>query len=525
MAARLLCGGDGEPTEFASELSRRWTEVMVDEYQDVSRVQEEIVRAVSDSGRKLFMVGDVKQSIYRFRLADPGIFLEKYERFRDAPRPEGEPRRVFLRESFRSRPEVVAAVNSAFGCLMSRGLGELDYDENARLAAALPYPGEVPRPELCVIELPGAEGEGERPDKLAIEARWAARRIRELVESGTMLTAPGGERPLRWGDIAILLRSANVSGRVWRRELAAAGVPGGVRGLGRLLRVARGGGHTLAALAHRQPPPGRAAHKRHALGPLRFTPDELTAVRLTDRDGELWERPERARGDRRKCRRFVDTLAGLRDFAREAEISALLAELYARLDCYAVAAALPDGAGSARRLDELMELARTFESGAWRGLRRFNEWIAETRAAGREPALPNAAESDAVRIMSIHQSKGLEFPVVFLADTSRSFNESDRRAAVLVHPELGLGPKLTDAERGIEYPTIARNAVANRLRREQLSEELRLLYVAMTRARERLIMSCCMPKAAEKIDSLALAAVSPMPAEASRRCAARRIGS
>ena len=99
-----------------------------------------------------------------------------------------------------------------------------------------------------------------------------------------------------------------------------------------------------------------------------------------------------------------------------------------------------------------MELARSFESGAWRGLRRFNEWIAETRAAGREPALPNAAESDAVRIMSIHQSKGLEFPVVFLADTSRSFNESDRRAAVLVHPELGLGPKLTDAERGIEYP-------------------------------------------------------------------------
>ena len=514
MAARLLCGEDGEPTEFASELSRRWTEVMVDEYQDVSRVQEEIVRAVSDSGRKLFMVGDVKQSIYRFRLADPGIFLEKYERFRDAPRPEGEPRRVFLRESFRSRPEVVAAVNSAFGCLMSRGLGELDYDENARLAAALPYPGEVPRPELCVIELPGAEGEGERPDKLAIEARWAARRIRELVESGTMLTAPGGERPLRWGDIAILLRSANVSGRVWRRELAAAGVPveSGASGGFFESREVEVILSLLSLIDNPRQDVQLISAMRSAL--FGFTPDELTAVRLTDRDGELWDAlRERAETDG-KCRRFVDTLAALRDFAREAEISALLAELYARLDCYAVAAALPDGAGRARRLDELMELARSFESGAWRGLRRFNEWIAETRAAGREPSLPNAAESDAVRIMSIHQSKGLEFPVVFLADTSRSFNESDRRAAVLVHPELGLGPKLTDAERGIEYPTIARNAVANRLRREQLSEELRLLYVAMTRARERLIMSCCMPKAAEKIDSLALAAVSPMPAEA-----------
>ena len=512
LAARLLTGEDGAPTDFARGLAQRYAEVMVDEYQDVSRVQEEIIRAVSMDGRRLFMVGDVKQSIYRFRLAEPGIFLEKYERFADAPAPEGEPRRVFLRESFRSRPEIVAAVNSVFSCLMSRGLGELEYDERARLVAALPYTGSVPLPELEVFAS-AADGEEDAPDKYALEARRAALRMRELVEGGTMLTSPGGERPLEYGDIAVLLRSANVTGPVWRRELAAAGVP---------VESGQAGGFfsspevevTLSLLKLIDNPRQDVL----LVGALRsalfgFTPDELTAIRLASPEGGLWEALKVRAEEDEKCRDFAETLAYLRDYARESPLTALLAELYRRLDCYAVCAALTDGEERRARLARLFELAGEFEAGAWKGLRRFNEWIDRMREAGREPAMPAAESAGRVRIMSIHQSKGLEFPVVFLGDLARQFNEADLRPAVLVHPELGLGPKVTDAARGIEYPTLARTAVANRLRREQLGEELRLLYVAMTRARERLIMTCAVKDPEKYAGKLAAAAESPMPAE------------
>ena len=514
MAAQLLTDERGEPTQFALELSSRYTEVMIDEYQDVSRVQEEIVYAVSGAGRRLFMVGDVKQSIYRFRLADPTIFLEKYGRFADAPAPDGTPRRVFLRESFRSRPEVVDAVNSVFGCLMSRSLGELDYDANAKLIAALPYTGRVPKPELVLLASPEAGDDEERPDKVAAEARYAARRMRELVEGGTMITSPGGERPMDYGDIAVLLRSANVTGAVWRRELANMGVP---------VEAGKSGGFFEAAEIEvilsllslvdnpRQDVQLVSALRSALFG---FTPDELTAIRLADRDGELWDALCLRAGADGKCRRFVDTLNALRETARESELTALISELYDRLDCLAVCAALPDGAQRVTRLQRLFELAREFESGAWRGLRRFNEWVAKMRESGNEPSIPNAVDKKAVQIMSIHQSKGLEFAVVFLGDTARRFNDMDLRPTVLVHPELGLGPKVTDAGRGIEYPTIARRAVAHRLRREQLSEELRLLYVAMTRARERLIMTCMVPDPEKAIGRLAPVAVSPAPAQA-----------
>ena len=514
LAAQLLTDEDGNPSPFALELSRRYTEVMVDEYQDVSRVQEDIVRAVSGGGRRLFMVGDVKQSIYRFRLADPTIFLDKYERFTDAPAPEGEPRRVFLSESFRSRGEVVAAVNSVFHCLMSRELGELDYDGRAELIAALPYTGSVPRPELAILTNPGAEDGGERPDKVAAEARYAARRMRELVEGGTMLTAPGGERPLGYGDIAVLLRSANVSGAVWRRELARMGVPvesgqsGGFFTAGEVEVILS----LLSIIDNPRQDVQLVSVLRSAL--FGFTPDELTAIRLAQPDGELWDALLTRAGEDEKCRSFADTIDSLRDFARESEVSELISEIYSRLDCFAVCAALGDGEARSERLQRLAALAQEFESGAWRGLRRFNEWIERMRESGREPAMPAGESSGRVRIMSIHQSKGLEFPVVFLCETAKHFNEMDLRPTVLLHPELGLGCKVTDAARGIEYPTITHRAVAHRLRREQLSEELRLLYVAMTRARERLIMTCSLADPEKAVSKLSATAESPMDAQA-----------
>lgn len=175
---------------------------------------------------------------------------------------------------------------------------------------------------------------------------------------------------------------------------------------------------------------------------------------------------------------------------------------------------MSDGEGRRARLFKLFELARSFETSGWKGLRRFLDWINSMKKRGEEPAFPNESTGGAVRIMSIHRSKGLEFPVVFIGDTARRFNTGDLRESVLVHPKLGLGPKLTDTLRGIEYPTLARRAVAHRLERELLSEELRLLYVAMTRARERLFMTCAVADPEKKLSKLSPCAERRMPAQA-----------
>ena len=514
LAARLLTEPDGSPTETAREVSRRYAEVMVDEYQDVSLVQDMIIRAVSDSGRRLFMVGDVKQSIYRFRLADPTIFLKKYESYADAPQPEGVPRRVFLRESFRSRGEVVDAVNAVFGCLMSKGLGEMEYDERARLRAGLEYPGVVPVPELVAVPLPGADEDEERPDKIEVEAAYAARMMRRLVETGAKISEGSALRPLGYGDIAVLLRSVNVSGPVWRRVLAREGVP---------VEAGQSGGFfeapevaviisLLAIIDNPRQDVALISVLRSEL--FGFTNDELTEIRLMSGEGDFYAALSARAQVSEKARAFLDTLARLRDFARDSELATLIWEIYESLGCMALCSAMRDGVGRRARLLRLFELARSFETTGWRGLRRFLDWLRSMRERGEEPAFPDEDGGGAVRIMSIHRSKGLEFPVVFIGDTARQFNRSDLRGSVLVHPELGLGPKFTDAARGIEYPTLARRAVANRLKRELLSEELRLLYVAMTRARERLFITCTFADPQKNMDKLAPAAQEHIPAQA-----------
>ena len=514
LAARLLTEPDGSPTETAREVSRRYAEVMVDEYQDVSLVQDMIIRAVSDSGRRLFMVGDVKQSIYRFRLADPTIFLKKYESYADAPQPEGVPRRVFLRESFRSRGEVVDAVNAVFGCLMSKGLGEMEYDERARLRAGLEYPGVVPVPELVAVPLPGADEDEERPDKIEVEAAYAARMMRRLVETGAKISEGSALRPLGYGDIAVLLRSVNVSGPVWRRVLAREGVP---------VEAGQSGGFfeapevavilsLLAVIDNPRQDVALISVLRSEL--FGFTNDELTEIRLMSGEGDFYAALSARAEVSEKARAFLDTLDRLRDFARDSELATLIWEIYESLGCMALCSAMRDGEGRRARLLRLFELARSFETTGWRGLRRFLDWLRSMRERGEEPAFPDEDGGGAVRIMSIHRSKGLEFPVVFIGDTARQFNRSDLRGSVLVHPELGLGPKFTDAARGIEYPTLARRAVANRLERELLSEELRLLYVAMTRARERLFITCAMADPQKTMDKLAPAAQEHIPAQA-----------
>ena len=495
--ARLLTDEEGAPTELAKQLSRRYAEIMVDEYQDVSRVQDAIFRAISQEGKNLFLVGDVKQSIYRFRLADPAIFTEKYLSYADHEKAApGQPRRILLRENFRSRREILEGANALFSMCMSRRLGDMDYDEAASLQYGASYPGTVPVPELTLVEV--ADGEDEdSPDKTAQEAAWVAGKIRKLMDSGCTVTGAAGPRPLQYGDIAILLRSGNAVGPAYCRALAEQGIP---------VAAVQGGDYfasveistlvsMLAVLDNpHQDIPLIAVLRSPAFG---FSADALSAIRGADRQSDFYTALKAAAETDEACRAFLEKLERLRDLAADLPMAELVWLLLTELDLLALCSAMRDGAQRRARLMAFIELAERYEGSGYRGLHRFVLWLRRLSEKGQEPAL-GGAESSAVQIMSIHKSKGLEFPVVFLCDTARRFNRQDSRDTVLVHPELGLGPKLTDTQRRLEYPTLARNAIKLRLEREMLSEEMRLLYVAMTRARERLFITAALkdPEAA-----------------------------
>ena len=511
MSAKLLTEPDGSPTALARRVAERYTEIMVDEYQDVSRVQDAIFRAVSREGKNLFLVGDVKQSIYRFRLADPTIFTEKYEQYADDPAP-GAPRRILLRENFRSRREILDASNAVFSLCMSKALGDLDYDEAASLRYGASYTGSVPAPELALLKLPAGDEEDESPDKLAVEAAFVAREIRRLLDSGATVTDHGALRPLRCGDIAILLRSVNRAGAVYRRELARAGVAVG---------SGQGGGFyssvevstlqsTLAIVDNpHQDIPLIAVLRSPAFG---FTPDELARIRARAKDGGLYDALLLDAKEEEKSRAFVALLERLRREAPDLRAVELCWRLIEELDLLALCCAMSEGEQRRARLMAMMGLAERYEASGYRGLHRFVLWLRRMSEKGQEPALGSEGAA-AVQILSIHKSKGLEFPVVFLCDAARRFNRKDSSAAVLVHPELGLGPKYTDLRRRIEYPTLARSAIQQRLDREMLSEELRLLYVAMTRAKERLFITAAYKDPEKAVESARLTLRVPMPVE------------
>ena len=520
LCARILLEEDGSPSALALQVRDRWEEILVDEYQDVSRVQDDIFRAISRDGRNLFLVGDVKQSIYRFRLADPGIFTEKYRLCAPCDQAEdGRPRRILLRENFRSRREILEAANAVFSRCMSRELGEIDYDEEAALRfGAQGYEGSVPVPELTLLRLGAGGGEEEAPDKLAQEAALVARQIRTLMEEGLTVTDREGQRPLEYGDIAVLLRSANNVGPIYRRELLRQGIPVGF-GQGDGFFRAEEVSTVLSLLAILDNPhqdiPLIAVLRSPALG---FDADTLSAIRASDPDADFFTALQTWSADNERGRDFLALLERLRRQApdlRAAELTELVLE---ELDLPAVCSAMRDGEQRRARLMELVELSERYEKTGYRGLHRFVLWLRRMAEKGQEPAL-GADNVSAVHILSVHKSKGLEFPVVFLADLAHSFNRRDLLRSVLVHPELGLGPKVTDLEKRVEYPGLARSAVALRLEREMLSEELRLLYVGMTRARERLFLSAGSKdpeKLLEKAGTLAETPIAPTLLAAAR---------
>ena len=484
MALRLLRAEDGGPSALARSLSERLEEVMVDEFQDINAMQGAIFELVSDGGKKLFMVGDVKQSIYRFRHAEPGIFLSYYRRFE-----AGEGELVLLRENFRSLPPVLRGINALFERLMSRELGDVAYDESAALrpgdeTAAAP---DWARPELLMVPLDRDESD-KKPDRLEAEALAVARRIREWLEGGATVTdKEEGERPMRCGDIAILLRSPRSSAATFSRVLEEQGIPVEAQQTGRFFLQAEVV-FTLAVLAVTDNPLQDMELLAVLRGmPFRFSPDELAAVRAAGMKVSLWEALCLRAEEDARCRQVTELIRELRELAMDEPTQTVLRTVYDRTQLMALCAAMPDGELRCGRLTALYEQARRFEQGGRRGLFLFLQMLKSMQERGEEPLLTTEG-SDAVHILSVHKSKGLEYPAVILADVERKWNRQDMFRSVLMHDTLGVGLFVNDNERGARWQTLPHRAIVRRLIREDLSEQMRVLYVALTRARERLVV-------------------------------------
>ena len=510
LAAGLLREADGSPSQLAKDVGRQFREIMVDEYQDTNAVQNAIFGALSVGGN-LFMVGDVKQSIYRFRLAEPGIFLDKLDRFAPADRAApGEGRKVLLTRSFRSRPEVLDGVNFVFRNVMTRAAGELDYGEDEALRpgrADLP-PDPRYRVELNCVDLSTlTDGGGEeKADKSLIAARAAARRIREVLDSGLSV----GDRPVRAEDVVILLRSPNPVLHHYAAALEELSIPWSAEG-GREFFGTTEVSVAIALLQVLDNPRQDVALLAVLRSPLfSFTPDRLAVLRAAG-EGTVYGclAAGAARGEE-DCASFLALLGELRELAAEEGSHRLLWHIYGRLDVPAVFAAMPGGERRRANLMALYDEAARFEGGGHRGLMAFLLHLSRMAENGIPVPVPGG-ETGGVRILSIHKSKGLEFPVVLVCGLDRQFNEADSKAAILFHPELGLGPKRVDRERGLRYATIARDAVALRLRRQLRAEEMRLLYVAMTRAEHKLILFAAVNGRGGALASLAGQAQCPPP--------------
>jgi ATP-dependent helicase/nuclease subunit A len=543
------------PTPAAIAYQKQFVEVLLDEYQDTNRVQEAIVSLISrQTPGNRFMVGDVKQSIYRFRLAEPGLFLEKYNRFPKDGSDEG--MRIDLAKNFRSRQEIVNGANFIFRQIMSQRVGEVPYGKDAELVYGANYPDELSADvdytaEVILIDRDkGSNDEGpsifdkeedaEISELLQNEmddiepARMEAKAISQQIKKLMGVTGDpkfnvfdkriDGMRPVTYRDIVILLRSPQSAASLIIEELKMQGIPAyaelntgyfsatEVETLMSLLDVIDNPYQDIAL----------AATLRSSI--VGLTADELAKIRAVNRRGEFYEAMMKYVGEelpsdilsddlseesiamaevaaaveapvRRdalaiKLQSFLQQLESWRTDARQGSLADLIWRIYRETNFYDFVGGLPGGVQRQANLKALYDRARQYEATSFRGLYRFLNFIKRMKDAGNDLGTAKALgeQEDVVRIMSIHKSKGLEFPVVFVAGLAKQFNQQDLNGNFLIHKELGFGPKFCDTDLRVSYPSLSSLAIKRRMRMEMLAEEIRVLYVALTRPREKIYL-------------------------------------
>ncbi|RHW39885.1 helicase-exonuclease AddAB subunit AddA [Lysinibacillus yapensis] len=510
--------GELQPSPVAMDFKKKFKEVLVDEYQDTNMLQETILQLVKNGSKEdgnLFMVGDVKQSIYRFRLAEPMLFLNKYGQFEEEPVSNG--LKIDLNANFRSRKEVLHGTNYVFEQIMGETVGEIHYDEKAGLKPGAPY-DDVEIPIELAILYEEQEDEMEEVDedaemdafieeelkKSQQEARFIIKKIRELIDGGaTVYDAKQKDpakriRPMEYRDIVILMRSMTWSGDLVE-EFKSAGIPlyaESSKGYFEALEVMIMLNVLKVVDNPYQDIPLASVLRAPFIG---CTENELAKIRLVNKKSPFYEAvkqfvEEEQSGINRetaeKLRIFLTQLETWRNLARRGSLSDLIWKIFIDTNYYEMVGAMANGKQRQANLRTLHDRALMYEKTSFRGLFRFLRFIDRMRTRGDDLGVAKSIgeKDDVVRLVTIHSSKGLEYPVVFVAGLGRNFNKMDFNLPYLFDQQFGLAVKAIDPDDRIMFTSLPFLAMKEKKILEMKAEEMRILYVAMTRAKERLIL-------------------------------------
>ena len=522
-------------TAVADEMSKNFSEILIDEYQDSNLVQDYIMKSISrerfDMPNNIFMVGDVKQSIYKFRLARPELFMEKYDTYTDT---ESDNQKIELRKNFRSRSNVLSSINYIFYKIMKNEVGSVDYTESVALYTGASYPEfedkewaktkillldtdeeilnnddnseikvKLNKKEDADITESGSDNEDEELTKAEKEARLVANEIIAMmsgkIKAQVTDKVTGELRDVRYSDIVILLRSQRGYAETFVKVLTDAGIPAFSEqksGYFDAIEVATILNFIRIIDNPVQDIPLTAVMKSQIIG---ITVNELAIMRTECKDGNMyncmmWYKDN---GKNKDIKRKLNKLANyINEYSKRAiytDIHILIKEIMVETGYYNYVTAMPSGIKRKGNLDMLVEKAKAYESTSFRGLFNFVRYIEQLKKYNVDygEASESGESDNIVRLMTIHKSKGLEFPVVFLSGCGKQFNSSDTRGSLVIHPDLGIGTDYIDYEERVKTATLYKKAIASRLKEEVLGEELRVLYVALTRAREKLYITGC----------------------------------
>ena len=489
-------------SEIAKKYENKFEEIAIDEYQDSNLVQEYILTSVS-RGNNIFMVGDVKQSIYKFRQARPKLFLDKYDSYKLEP-VDGEDRKIQLFKNFRSRSNILDFTNLVFEDIMSRELGNIEYNQDEYLNLGANFEeiqNQDYKTELEILDLSeenddiwktdeeGTEEEQEKVEDVVLEARFVARKIKELIDSKyQIIDKKTGRRDIQYKDIAILLRTSSGVANVYEKEISELEIPVysdsssqylqsvEIETIMSLLRIINNPLQDIPLVTVMRSPIGN------------FTDNELIEIRMADRNSSFYE--ALLKSDLEKAHRFLSLLKELREDEEYMTLDEWIWNIYTKTGYMNYVNLMPNGALRVSNLRMLFERAKQYEEASFKGLYNFINFIDKIKFNQEDlkAAKIIGENENVVRIMTIHKSKGLEFPVVILAGVGKQFNFRDLNGKILLDQDLGMGPQYIDSDRYIEFKTLAKKALAIKAKNEAISEEMRILYVALTRAKEKLII-------------------------------------
>ena len=520
----LIKEEDGKyvPTEVAKKYKDKFEEIAIDEYQDSNMVQEYILTSIS-KGNNIFMVGDVKQSIYKFRQAMPELFLSKYEKYKlKKDKQENDDLKIQLFKNFRSRENILSTSNLVFQEIMSKKLGDVEYNEDEYLNLGANYPDIdnvdfAGKTEIDVINLNKNQIEeetedtenNERIEDSILEAKYVAKKIQELINSNYyVFDKKQGYRKITYKDIVVLLRSTATLAPIYEKEIADLGMPVFSDTSSEYLNSVEI--QTIISVLKIIDNPMQdiplVTVMRSMIGG--FTDNDLIEIRLADKNCNFYESILKAQVQvseelRIKINNFLEKIENWREANEYLNLDELIWKIYLDTGYYNYVGLMQNGKLRQANLKMLFERAKQYESASFKGLFNFINFIDKLRLSSGDlgSAKIIGENEDVIRIMSIHKSKGLEFPVVFLSSTGKKFNMQDLNKKVLLHQDIGLGPTYTNYEKKIEYPTLAKEAIKIVTKREILAEEMRVLYVALTRAKEKLVITGIEKDVNDSIDS------------------------